>query len=458
MVASLRPGYQPPTRKCLSNELLDKMENKISTDVAKRLKDKSVTLIQDGWSNIHNQPVLANCLSDGENVYFLSAIDTGTSEKTAQYCKQIASDAIKEAETKFKCQLRAFVSDNEAKMKKMRQDLETEKKGNGEFFIAYGCAAHYLNLLGGDICKKKDIAVILGHISELSKYFRNHHKANALLLKQKGSRKPQLPGDTRWNSQVDCLNVFLKNRPYYLQLLTENDGDHIDDNIHKIITNVALFVDAKHLYSQLSCISEALDELQKDTANIADATYHFLNLQKQECLIPYSNELKKRFDECITPKHKLAYILHPRYLGANLDDEQIEEARVWAQEISDDFLPLVTLFALKQKPFPQSFFTDQMVNLNPVVWWEGLRKYKAINNKFIDFVIHLQRASASSAGIERIFSNLTFIQSKLRNKLGLEKCSKLVSVYRMLNLKTKTLKMGSCEDDCVNIDDFDEDM
>ena len=42
---------------------------------------------------------------------------------------------------------------------------------------------------------------------------------------------------------------------------------------------------------------------------------------------------------------------------------------------------------------------------------------------------------ASSAAKERIFSNFCLIQTKLRNKLGIQKCGKLVFCYQMLRGK-----------------------
>lgn len=47
------------------------------------LKGKIVTLKQDGWSDIHNTPVIANVLSTGESCYFLSAINSGSNIKSA---------------------------------------------------------------------------------------------------------------------------------------------------------------------------------------------------------------------------------------------------------------------------------------------------------------------------------------------------------------------------------------
>ena len=44
---------------------------------------------------------------------------------------------------------------------------------------------------------------------------------------------------------------------------------------------------------------------------------------------------------------------------------------------------------------------------------------------------------ASSAAIESIFSTFGLIQTKLRNKLGIQKCGKLVFCYRMLKEKNE---------------------
>lgn len=50
-----------------------------------------------------------------------------------------------------------------------------------------------------------------------------------------------------------------------------------------------------------------------------------------------------------------------------------------------------------------------------------------------DLSMQLHTAVASSAGIERLFSTFGLVHSKLRNRLGTEKASKLVSIIRTLN-------------------------
>ena len=63
--------------------------------------------------------------------------------------------------------------------KKMRQDLGLKYEGENSCLISYGCAAHWLNLLGQDITPK----TIIKHVVEVHKYFRNHHAPSAWLKK-----------------------------------------------------------------------------------------------------------------------------------------------------------------------------------------------------------------------------------------------------------------------------------
>jgi hypothetical protein len=54
------------------------------------------------------------------------------------------------------------------------------------------------NLLGQDITP----AQVINQLVEINKYFRNHHIPGSLLSEIPDSVKPQLPAETRWNSEV----------------------------------------------------------------------------------------------------------------------------------------------------------------------------------------------------------------------------------------------------------------
>ena len=65
--------------------------------------------MQDGWSDIHNHPVIATSLSTSSKTYFLSATETGMNKKTAQYCTDLAEEAISQAKEDYGCNVVGIV-------------------------------------------------------------------------------------------------------------------------------------------------------------------------------------------------------------------------------------------------------------------------------------------------------------------------------------------------------------
>ena len=90
----------------------------------------------------------------------------------------------------------------------MRREL---REANDDI-VVYGCSSHLLNLLGDDLSPQQ----VTAQVVEVNKYFRNNHRASALLdeYKSQGALKPQLIGATRWNSQLQCMNTFIKKSSY----------------------------------------------------------------------------------------------------------------------------------------------------------------------------------------------------------------------------------------------------
>nr|XP_047131912.1 uncharacterized protein LOC124810984 [Hydra vulgaris] len=136
-------------------------------------------------------------------------------------------------------------------MKKMKEILKEEYP----LLLTYGCSAHYLNLV-----EKQVTPSFLAHLIEVNKYFRNHHQPRGWLLDDRNGVMPQLPNDTRWNSQVDCLKTYIKNYSHYLDIIEKHEGD-IKHNIKKIIDNAAIFREAKNLQIQLEKCEIALDKV-----------------------------------------------------------------------------------------------------------------------------------------------------------------------------------------------------
>lgn len=67
--------------KNIGGYLLDNVHEKLKTNMRKDLEGKNPVLIQDGWSDIHNTPVIASSLHCNGKSYFLSAVDTGNNKQ-----------------------------------------------------------------------------------------------------------------------------------------------------------------------------------------------------------------------------------------------------------------------------------------------------------------------------------------------------------------------------------------
>ena len=285
--------------------------------------------------------------------------------------------------------------------------------------------------LGQDVTPQ----VIVNQINEVNKYFRNHHTPGALLseFSNQGTVKPQIPCVTRWNSQLECIKIFNKNRPFYLMINAQHEGV-IETRIAKIINNTGLSNQARYLQEQIEPISIALNTTQSDSTSIADSCHCWLELTEEELLQPHKEIVQHRFYQAMTPYHFLAYCLHPKFRGRDLGDEHLRSAHQldtsrW-QEVSSD----LCAFQAETNPFPQHMFEESFIKkVDPRVWWLCIRKqYKNVNPKLSELAPLLLKLPSSSASIERIFSNFSLIQTKLRNRLGLEKAAKLVTCFREL--------------------------
>ena len=95
-----------------------------------------------------------------------------------------------------------------------------------------------------------------------------------------------------------------------------------------------------------------------------------------------------------------------------------------------DFMGTTLAFSAKRAPFPSSHF-DVADIVDPATWWESLPE-ASFPSGFIKLAVQLMGSPSSSGSIEHIFSTFGQIHSKLRNRLGLEKATKLVFCYRML--------------------------
>lgn len=345
---------------------------------------------------------------------------------TSSYLLFVFTGAITEVE-ELGAIVSAVCTDNEAKMVKMRELLnESHPK-----IETYGCSAHYLNLLGNDVT----VSSVVGHVNNINKYFRNHHIPNALLSQQVGSIKPVLPGATRWNSQIDCLKSYVTNRTYML-LICNNDENDISADITKLINDVNIYRNVKHHIDQLHPISAALDRAQSDHCSVADICDEWLNLIAHEDLAAIRPKIQKRAKQALTSAHFLAYMLHPSYSArsSKLSEDQRQLGRDLLSRRDMNLVPLPSQLKAQVAPFQQFMFTDTFLKQSPSTWYACVKAETDSDDlsKFCVLAASYLNMPASAACIERVFSSFSTVQSKIRNRLGVERAGKLVACYRSL--------------------------
>lgn len=258
MCNDMRPSYNPPDRRALSGRLLDLAYEEVEDRMTELLSPKEVLVIsQDGWTNTSQDPIIAHSLHDSRKSYLLDIEDCGSAEKTAEYCFEKARDQILKVQDKHGKTVFGCVTDNEAKMVKMKELLEEAFPG----ILTWGCASHHANL----IIQKIITEAVRGHIIHVNKYFKHHHKLHGLLMAM-GGVQPKLPMEVRWNSNQECYESFVSNHDKYRTIRANNyDTDLIDSVTAAKIDNIGLLMEAKHELLILTKFSVALDRMQSDT-------------------------------------------------------------------------------------------------------------------------------------------------------------------------------------------------
>jgi len=98
-----------------------------------------------------------------------------------------------------------------------------------------------------------------------------------------------------------------------------------------------------------------------------------------------------------------------------------------------EFLPLLIAFDTQSAPFPVLFLRSNAEAVTIPVVESCLENSKVeVHHKFSSLAVLLLSAPASTASIERIFSNFGYIHNKLCNRLGGQTAAKLVFCYHML--------------------------
>ena len=96
MIHFLCPGYNLPDRINIDGKLLDTVHKNSLTSCSGLLHDLSITMSIDGWSTVHNEPVVcATVTTMNSDIYLADTIDTSSHSHTSDYLVDIAVNSVK---------------------------------------------------------------------------------------------------------------------------------------------------------------------------------------------------------------------------------------------------------------------------------------------------------------------------------------------------------------------------
>lgn len=413
----------------------------------------------DGWSNIRNQSVINFILTTPEPVMF-KTLFTDCERHTAEYLSQELIKIIEEVGPE---KFFGVVTDNAAPMEKAKVLIENRYN----FIQTYSCVSHTLNLLVSDLmnlhslkhveaCCKEIVKEVTGSHISLAQFnkiqLQNYNKVLSL----------KLPVKTRWGSILNCINSLITSKSA-LQMLMVTEGENLkfsrnvkqnclDDEIFWIkLQKVAVLLTPivkwiTLLEGNMFKISQVVEAF-KDIENIFTENIALLPISKSEEKECFS-KLEKRKKMAVKPVHYAANLLDPPLTGQSLTGEE----HILAMQCIDNILSHhpkfinkketifteLTKYCAKTDLWSMDFIWLSARSVDCISWWQGM----CSKTNLKDLAIAILGLPASSAETERSFSTYSFIHTKRRNRLTIDRAGKLMYVAHNQKLLKSLDKNG----------------
>lgn len=412
----IRPAFKIPSRYIISNKLLDSEYARVNADVHLKMTiSKNLSLQCDSWSNIRyiiylkfiimlyifyydflfffyfrNEAIMNFIICTPSPVYYKS-IATAEEKHTSDYVSQQIESVMTEIGIK---KFIAVITDNASAMLKATKILTTKYP----HITSYGCAAHVLNLLIGDILKVNSISLVKTEANNIVKQIIRSHYVLAKftkLQKQKSitNISLKLPRKTRWGSILYCIRSLMANK-FTLKVLAVTEGieNYLTPSVLESILNEDSFwLKIGSLISILEVIVKWITLLEGDESKISlvvEAFYEielnwqtFLNsdiitIEEKDQL---NTCLKKRKQYVLKPIHFAANILDPAYNGVHLSNNEQVLGTEYIDQKSTDICPNNSVgimaqlaeYRCKEGFFSNSYVFKSVDKLSPTVWWKG---------------------------------------------------------------------------------------
>lgn len=247
----------------------------------------------------------------------------------------------------------------------------------------------------------------------------------------KGGKKIKMSCETRWCSNRDACISLLSNLQHMKQIIIDENPKKVKANISKLVLDEEFIEKVKEEKEMLDAICELINKCQDQNTSLADATQMWLSFDlKDKYRFKMLEKFGKRKKIALNKYALVAYYLHPFYDNALLESnsEYMKEiSHFLLQNLNADGLEDWHVYKIKGGIFELLYSKEIR---KPEIFWSTAE----INHpQLAKLALKVLNLPASSAQLERVFSNWRQIHTPLRNRLTFERSKKHMHIYFSLN-------------------------
>lgn len=415
----MRPAYQVPARKTVANVLIDKVHDKVHEST--KIGPYSVMLI-DGWKNEANNTknvavFLHNALGSSEKseTVFLDAWDLSGEAETGDRLCEIVKEASTIAKLRFNSDVYCTVSDNAANMVRMSKDHNLWHSA---------CNSHTANLLAKDLLPGNISTRIVSVLKAFKQTDREHD------LVENGGSRVVLPADTRWCSQRDACVSLKTNLSAMRKVAANDDSDKIPSSVKSLLYDEHFLEQVYSTIELLDPVSQLINTCQGKDTSVSEAVELWLQLRLPDGYEEKMKFVEKRRKHALNVYSLAANVLDPRFRGEKLSEDAISDVEDFVfEKLDTQGVTSFQQYREKSGKFAELF--DKAITSPRTFWFYAKRQHQSLAN----FALRLINIPASSAQLERLFSNWSYIHNPSRNRLEFERSKKLVQIYYTLKMQ-----------------------
>ncbi|XP_054797523.1 uncharacterized protein LOC129302636 [Prosopis cineraria] len=389
---AIGPGYKGPSYHAMRTKLLldTKKEVQLMVDSFRNFWDDiGCTIMADGWQDQANRQLINFLVYSPRGIVFIKSVDASDIVKDAQNLCNLFTEMVDFVGVTNVVHL---VIDNAANYKAAGQLLCD--KFPSIFWSP--CAAHYLNLILGDIGKMDIVIGLATRASMVTKFVYNHAFLFAWLRKREGWTEIIRPGVTRFATTFIALKSIHEHKHDLQALVTSKvflDSRYSKGEKAKDVTLIVLdnqfWNDCKIVVQIVSPLIRLLRIVDADErpslGYVYDGMYRArktiknILMNKKPLYKPYTRIIKKRWDSQLRQKlHAAAYFLNPVFFYDKQSFSKKPEVIAGFLDVLDKtitsnktkFVQESLLYQDRVDSFGRSLAISSINSLRPNEWWK----------------------------------------------------------------------------------------